>query len=173
MSEKFPEIWEIMLEAFPIEERRTMERQRDLLENPLYRIETIESDGKVAAFLAWWDLVGLCFVEHLAVNKNIRGGGLGSRLISELLRQNSKSAVLEIEPPLDTDQDSIRNKRLRFYEKLGFAAYPYSYAQPSYHEGRSSVDLLLMASSGAEMTHKEFSSFKQTIYRDVYGIYNE
>lgn len=74
----FSEIYAIMESSFPASECRTFEAQKALLKHPSYRIITEKNEqGKAVAFLAGWEFAHFRFVEHIAVDSRIRGGGLG------------------------------------------------------------------------------------------------
>lgn len=77
----FSEIYAIMESSFPASECRTFEAQKALLKRPSYRIITEKNEqGNIVAFLAGWEFAYFRFVEHIAVDSRIRGGGLGKSL---------------------------------------------------------------------------------------------
>ena len=116
---KFDEVFKIMKMSFPESEIRTYEGQKNLLNNPKYRLIVKEGqDGQVLAFMAVWELNNFCFIEHLAVHPNSRGTGIGTKIIKEYLNFAKKPIVLEIEVPNDKYENTVRRKN--FYEKLGF-----------------------------------------------------
>ncbi len=164
-AQEFNEVFAIMDEAFPDNEKRTREDQAALLEQNAYRIKTVKSQsGKIMAFLAYWQLDGYCFVEHLAVSKEMRGGGTGGALMKEFLQQ-SQPVVLEVEPP---DND-IAARRIRFYERLGFHLNSFSYRQPPMRNGNAWLPLFIM-SYPKPLSNSEFCAVKQQLYHTVYGV---
>ena len=74
---RFEEIYAIYEESFIDQERRTKENQKLVFENPAYHTLAVEEDGKIMAFLGYWDLPGCAFFEHLATAKISRGKGYG------------------------------------------------------------------------------------------------
>ena len=81
----------------------------------------------------------LFYVEHFAVNTQMRGSGIGSRLLADFCK-DKPLALLEIDPP----QDEISQRRLRFYERLGFVQNPYSHRHPPYRRGFEAHPLCVM-----------------------------
>ncbi len=161
----FDEIYTIMEEAFPPDERRSYENQKSLMEKSCYSILTLKDDeGRIMAFIAVYDFEGILFAEHFAVSREFRNAGLGSRIITELRARSQKRICLEVEPPV-TD---ITKRRVGFYERSGFVLNPYNYIQPSMGEGKSPIPLMLMTTWGI-LTETEFEQVKTLLYREVYG----
>lgn len=167
MEEKdFNEIWEIMEQSFPVDERRTCLGQRELFKNPYYRLYGYRREGKVAAFFAVWRLEKLAFVEHFAVDGKFRNGGLGAGLLQELLQGLEVQTVLEVEPP----EREIAARRIRFYERNGFALNPYDdYVQPALSAEGDELPLLLMTYPSA-VTRAQYEQIRDELYRKVYGL---
>ena len=82
-------------------------------------------------------------MEHLAVSPAIRGGGLGSAILSAFCDRTER-VVLEIDPP----EDEISVRRLHFYRRLGFCDNPYAYVHPSYARPFRPHRLVLMSRPG-------------------------
>ena len=106
------------------------------------------------------------FVEHIAINKEIRSKGYGSKTFELLKTQYNLPIILEAESP-ETEK---QKKRIRFYENLGFKVNSYSYTQPSYHNG-DGVPLLVL-SFPEVLSQTEFDEFFETTRRVVYEIEN-
>lgn len=165
--ENFDKIFELMQISFPENEFRTYENQKKLLENPSYNIITkVDSDNNVVAFLAFWSFNNFNFIEHLAVNPNFRGKGTGTKIVSEFINSNKeKPIILEIEPPCDV----ISEKRLKFYEKLGFKLNDYEYFQPPLRENSKPYKLNVM-SYPEKLNQKKFNEIKAVIHSNVYNF---
>lgn len=160
----FQEIYTIMEASFPVNEIRTFEGQRSLLRNPGYGLLTEQDEGgSVQAVLAAWEFPNFRFVEHIAVAAQIRGGGLGRKLMSRYLAMSDKLVVLEVEPP----QDQLQQRRIGFYERLGFCLNEYEYTQPPMREGQAELPLLLMTHP-RPITEAEFGDLRNTLYTQVY-----
>lgn len=108
----FDEIFAIMEASFPTSEIRTFEGQQELLDVPDYRLITeMNSEGKIVAFMACWEFPGFRFVEHIAVDPSIRGGGIGKKLMTEYISLSNKPVLLEVERPLG-EMEATENRLL-------------------------------------------------------------
>ncbi|MBT2289642.1 GNAT family N-acetyltransferase [Paenibacillus albidus] len=162
----FDEIFAIMEVSFPPSEIRTYEDQRALLTLPEYRLLTEQdADGRTIAFLAAWEFAAFRFVEHIAVGPQIRGGGLGRKLMTRYIGQSPKPVLLEVEPPMG----ELEQRRVGFYERLGFHLNSYDYVQPPLRKGQADLPLQIMTYPGP-LTAEEFSSFRAVLYTEVYKV---
>lgn len=123
----YSEIVDLYAKSFPKNERL-----------PIWLI-TLLAKRKCADFFAFYDEECFCgiayliyynnltFVFYLAVNSNIRSKGYGSRIlqwIEEYKRNND--IILCIEPPIEeSDNYEQRVKRLKFYQRNGYAQTGY------------------------------------------------
>lgn len=165
-KERFDEVYHIMEENFPPDERRTYEGQRSLLDNKNYRIYILENCNEIIAFFAVWMLDGFVFGEHLAVSDRYKNNGLGSRLLKDVVASLDVPFVLEIE--LENSSD-IAKRRAGFYRRQGFKINGFEYAQPSYGEGKSAIPMHLVSYPDG-LTEEEFKKYKKIIYREIYKI---
>lgn len=169
-AERFDEIYEIYEAAFPDDERRTYDRQKEILQEGRCSFRVIERDGKILAFLEYWNLNSCYFIEYVATVPGMRNKGYGKRLIEECLeeaREEGKPVFLEIEPV--TEKDPMTGRRSRFYKRIGFCQNAFPYQQPPLKEGDNFKDLLIM-SYGIQLEEKQFRGYKQEIYSKVYGV---
>ncbi|RXZ80568.1 GNAT family N-acetyltransferase [Paenibacillaceae bacterium] len=164
MNKKFDEVFRIMEASFPRCERRSYEGQQELLDNPHYRLLTEkDAEGKVIAFLAGWEFANFRFIEHIAVDRAIRGGGLGSKLMNKYCRESDKPVLLEVELP----DDEMAQRRIGFYERLGFHLNDFDYIQPPLQAGEPEIPLLIMTSP-ERITAEQFRTYREVLYREVY-----
>jgi ribosomal protein S18 acetylase RimI-like enzyme len=162
----FSEIYAIMGASFPESEFRTFAGQKALLDHPCYRLITEKDEqGHTVAFLAGWEFAQFCFVEHIAVDSAIRGGGLGKKLMNRFISQSGKPVVLEVEPPVD----EWTRRRIGFYERLGFHLNSFEYVQPPLREGQADLPLQIMSYPDV-LTEQAFAPFRQILYTEVYGL---
>lgn len=167
-SEDFDKVYSIMEESFPIDEYRTYDEQKELLENPRYSIYVLmDSENSDAddmkAFITVYRFEDFAFVEHFAVNPAFRNKGLGAVILKEIKELLSCRICLEVELP---DSDFAR-RRIGFYERNGFFVNDYPYIQPPISQGRQAIPLIVMTTHGA-VTEEEFNVMKTTLYREVY-----
>lgn len=165
-NKQFNEVFTIMEVSFPECEKRTYDGQRALLTNPNYRLITeTDINGTIIAFLATWEFPMFRFVEHIAVDKSIRGGGIGGKMIKAYLEQSHKPVILEVEPPIA----DIAKRRIGFYERLGFRLNPFDYVQPPLREGQADLPLLIM-SYPKPLTEAKFRQCREVLYTEVYKV---
>ncbi len=149
--------------SFPPDERRLFRHLLQLLDCPdMYLCGLVDGDDLVG-FIVYWHWPDMLFVEHIAVDPDRRGRQYGQQAISQLLRLENPYHVLEVEPP----QDSTSQRRVHFYERLGFSVAPFSYLQPPYQAGNPAIPMHLM-SIPAIPDQETFSTLGQLIRERVY-----
>lgn len=164
---RFEEIYRIYEESFPDVERRTRDGQREVFDDPRYRVRVMEESGEILAFLGYWDLPGCIFLEHLATTERCRGKGYGKLLVEEAMGETDKPVFLEIEPI--TEENPMTGRRAGFYERLGFHLNPFFYEQMPLKPSDGPIPLRIM-SHGKPVAEEEFKPHKKEIYNIVYGV---
>ena len=169
MIKKFDDIFSLMKISFPENEYRTYEDQKMLLEKEEYKLIIKENEkGETVAFIALWSAPEFDFIEHFAVSPECRGGGVGSKMMKNLMQNTNKPIILEIEVPCD----EMSIKRLRFYERLGFKLNKQEYYQLPLRENAKPLKLNLM-SYPEKLNDEQFESIKQYLHSDVYESSNK
>lgn len=165
--EQFERVYEIMSASFPVTEYRTKSGQEKLLDRSEYRLLTErDEEERIIAFLAVWEFPALRFIEHLAVDPSVRGGGVGNKLVRKCLEEQPvKPTILEVELP----EDELSARRISFYERLGFRLNEYSYVQPPLREGGDPLPLKIM-SYPQLLTEQEFLACRAILYSEVYRV---
>ncbi len=149
--------------SFPPDERRPFGQLVQLLDCPgMYLCGLIDGDDLVG-FVVYWHWPEMLFVEHIAVDPDRRGRQYGQQAIGQLLRLESPYHVLEVEQP----QDIMSQRRVHFYERLGFSVAPFSYAQPPYQAGNPAIPMHLMAIPTIP-DQETFSTISQLVRERVY-----
>ncbi|MFC5448661.1 GNAT family N-acetyltransferase [Paenibacillus aestuarii] len=162
----FDQVYAMMKASFPEIERRTYAGQKELLSDPHYRLITETDDhGSLIAILAVWEFPLFRFVEHIAVHPSIRGGGLGGKLMAAYINESTKPVILEVEPP----ESVLAERRINFYQRLGFQLNPFDYLQPPLQKGLPDLPLKIM-SYPVSLEETEFSLFKDILYTNVYKV---
>ncbi|WP_058913794.1 GNAT family N-acetyltransferase [Entomohabitans teleogrylli] len=126
--------------AFPWHEKREAAAKQLALDNPHYRLLACYDGRLFVGMIGAWRFHGYSYIEHLAVNDQLRGAGYGKRMLRQFLDANPLT-VLEIDP-LTT---GIARRRLRFYQQLGFQRNPFTHHHPSYHAGVADHLLLVLS----------------------------
>ncbi|EIJ36313.1 GNAT family N-acetyltransferase [Thiothrix nivea] len=162
---EFGEAWRIYEDSFPSAERRSLSQQLNILPNPRYRFRAITSAGKVIGITATWHFDGLLFLEHIAIARDARKSGLGTRIIRELCELNAGLLVLEVELP---ESGMAEQRRVDWYIRLGFVLNHFPYIQPAFSPDKPPVPLRIM-SYPRELSAEEFYRIRDILYREVYG----
>lgn len=162
---QFDEMYALLQASFPPEEYRPYEAQKALLNDPRYRVLTERQNGELCAVMAVWDLETVTFLEHFAVAPELRGGGLGGRMLRELIESSERPVCLEAELP----ETEIARRRIGFYQRGGMTLCESDYMQPSLGEGREAIPLRIMCSEG-NITKNIFLQIKSELYQLVYHI---
>lgn len=150
--------------AFPEEERRPLPAQQLLLREGALCLLEVEHEGHFAGFVFCWELTDFTFIEHFAIAPQLRGKGSGSEVMTLLFERYGR-LVLETEPPHTIDAQ----RRIRFYEALGFGAFTSPYLQPPYRVGWDPLEMILMQ-KGMSLGEHTFFKVSSEIYREVYGL---
>ncbi len=130
----------LYLESFPQEERRELDVLSAMLNEAQMCFYAVLTDNQLAGLVVCWDFDHFLYIEHLAVNPERRGAGIGSEVL-KLLGKHGKPVLLEVEIPYD----DASTRRVAFYNRSGFNALPVSYFQPPYREGESLLPMLLFS----------------------------
>lgn len=162
--DQFDSVFPIMDEAFPEDEIREKEDQKELFSSPYYHFYIIKRQIKTVGILAAWEFDSFRFIEHLAVDRKCRGAGIGHTLLNEYIQMDERPVVLEVELP----ENEISRRRIAFYQDLGFYLNGFSYCQPPLRKGQSDKTLLIM-SYPAPVKPEDFEPVKREIYRNAYG----
>ena len=145
----FEEVYRIMEQSFPADERRKKEGQQKLLDEEKYELLGVRNEGGLLAFLAVWEFAEFVFI--------------GGKMLEELARQKAGKVVLEVELP----EDSLKKRRIGFYERHGFTFNEYPYIQPPMGEDRHEIPLRIM-SAPEPLSEDEFQSVRTELYESVY-----
>lgn len=159
----FDDVFSVMEKSFPSDEYRPKSEQRALLSNSLYNIYGEHKDGKLYGFIAAWKLEDFIYIEHFAVEPSFRGGGIGSKMITELVSRQSLPCVLEVEPPTN----ELCRRRIAFYERNGFVYNEYEYIQPAISKGKNAIPLRIMTSRKG-VSEEMYTHIRDTLYHNVY-----
>lgn len=163
---------ELMNSAFPLEERRDNEAQRETTDhNPLFTVNLVtdeNEDGSTikVGLITSWEFEDFHYLEHFATVPQVRNMGYGKKILSTLLKQIPGLVVLEVEEP----EDELTKRRVAFYERSGFKICPKDYIQPAYRPDGMSIPLKIMY-EGKDSLDADFEHVRDTIYREVYHKY--
>ena len=93
---------------------------------------------------------------------------MGGALVTHFLQNTTQPIILEVEPPTD----NTSQRRIAFYQRLGFHLNPYHYEQPSMQPGQPAIPLYIM-SYPKPLRKDTFESYVDELYRKVYFVKSE
>ena len=154
---------ELYESSFPSAERREIDQLKLLVqEEDLYINQIVINENKIAGLCIFWVFNEFVFIEHLAVNTELRGLGIGEGALS-VLREKLKILILETELPAD----EISKHLIQFYERNGFSLLDLQYFQPSYGKNKPEVELKIMCTK-ADISDEKLDEYLLQIRNKVY-----
>jgi len=157
---RIQQIFDSYCATFPEDERRDWYKFVQLFQHPKVKVLAVLDEAECIGYLILWELDNHIFVEHFEVFSAFRNQKYGSQ-ITEYLFKNHPRIMLEIEPS-HLNEDSKR--RFSFYQRNGFHLIDEMYVQPSYGEGKKTLELWLLANYFPE----NLKEVKDEIYDVVY-----
>jgi GNAT superfamily N-acetyltransferase len=162
---EFAQAWQLYEQAFPEEERRASHQQIALLQQPEYAFNAVIQEEELVGLLGVWSFAEFRFLEHFAIHHHLRGRGLGKAAISLLQQSSTLPIILEVEPPGTLESQ----RRICFYQQLGFALNSFSYQQPPYGMDKPWVPLQVM-SFPKPLSLEDFIQIRSRLYQTVYHV---
>ena len=149
--------------AFPDDERppftELKHRDKDKFH---FLVATIDDGEEPIGILTYWDFEEMIYIEHFAIDEELRNQGLGKAVFLNFISQQKKQIILEVERP----HDETSEHRIEFYASMGLFQNPQEYLQPPYRKGKKTVPMIVM--SKYELDDEEFDEIREIIYREVY-----
>jgi len=149
---------EVYKQSFPFHEQRNEEQQRKAFGNKRYHLiaKIVMADNfKLGSFISYWDFDDYVYIEHLAVNPDMRGKNIGSTSLKLFADLINKPVLLEIDPLVD----EVSRNRLHFYERLGYQLNLYKHFHPPYNPQFPPHELLVL-SYPDKISEKQYNQFK-------------
>ncbi|MDG4653634.1 GNAT family N-acetyltransferase [Chryseobacterium arthrosphaerae] len=157
---RIQEIYASYTTTFPVDEQRDQQQFLDLFSNPKVGFMSVVHESEAVGYLILWELGSFVFVEHFEVFEAFRSKKLGSHIMTHLL-ENYPKIILEIEPAELSDD---AQRRYSFYQRNSFELIDTTYVQPSYGEGKQSLNLWLLANYSPENVEEIKSIICKTVY---------
>jgi len=161
----FRKAWELYEDAFPIEERRLLDAQTQVLKKSNYHFDITVDEQKFIGFLLWWDFEKYRYIDHFATTTQLRNKGFGKLILKNFMTSINKPILLEVELPTST----INQRRIKFYERIGFKLNQHYYEVPPIEEGQPPLQLLLMSypeSLSAQNVEQFIKKYHPIIFKD-------
>ena len=140
--------------SFPLFEQRSARQQTASFQNEQYKLLAFTENNLFLGFISYWEFDAYLYVEHFAVNSELRGKGYGSHLLNTFIQATDKIVLLEIDPITD----SISEARLRFYKRCGFYENPYPHTHPAYRHEYQPHPLIVLTTK-REISNDEYLKF--------------
>lgn len=148
-------------ETFPENERRSEAQFESLFHNGNTKVFSILNQSKSIGYLIIWELKNFAFLEHFEIFENFRNQNFGAEVLQKIIKIYP-NIILETET---SSTNKMAERRIAFYQKNGFRKISDFYMQPSYGEGKESIELLLFANFSPENLERII----ENIYKVVYG----
>ncbi len=159
----FEEIYSLVRTTFPKEECYPYDYHYKALMRPSFFGRKLVLDNKIKAFVTGFQQKNYLFLDYFAVDKNLRGQGIGGKFLKKVIESVQCPVILEVELP----ETEMAKRRIVFYERLGFQLNTYPYRMPLIAEGFGDTPLYIMSYPLA-LAKKEFDILSQDIYCHVY-----
>ena len=166
--EHYPFVEELMQTAFPQQEHRNADLQREYTDNkPNFHTLIIQDDNHPIGLLTIWDLESFHYIEHFAIHEKFRNKGYGQKVIKLITNEIKGMIVLEAEEP----SDDITNRRIKFYQRQGFILQNVPYQQPPYRSEDNWFPMKLMSIHEKDFI-SQYENIKSAIYKEAYNLCN-
>lgn len=154
------EIYTSYTTTFPVDEQRDKKQFEGLFSNPHVKFMSAIHESEAIGYLILWELSSFVFVEHFEVFEAFRSKKLGSHIMNHL-SESYPNIILEIEPA-ELSEDASR--RYTFYQRNNFSLINTTHVQPSYGEGKKSLNLWLLANYTPENLEELKNEICNTVY---------
>lgn len=174
-TECFMDVYAIYSNAFPPEERQSMDVLVERFEKALNELFVLEANQKVLAFALLWPLSGTHFtlLDYLAVDSEFRSSGYGSMMLSCLKAEmfnRDKHLVLEVENPDYGIDTRSKQKRIEFYLKNGAVLLSnVRYLIPALDFSNNHVEMRMMLLPKYDITQAECAKIIEKVHLEVYA----
>ncbi|WP_288375052.1 GNAT family N-acetyltransferase [Chryseobacterium culicis] len=159
-DDRVQEIYASYTSTFPVDEQRDQEHFESLFSNPHVKFMSVIHESEAIGYLILWELSSFVFVEHFEVFEAFRSKKLGSHIMHHL-SESYPNIILEIEPA-EMSEDASR--RYSFYQRNNFTLIDTTHVQPSYGEGKKSLNLWLLANYTPENIEEVKKEIQDIIY---------
>lgn len=157
---------QLLISAFPVDEYRDLDELRTYIDTRFEFYCNIILEGtSLIGFVSYWDLGNFYYIEHFAIDPNLRNGGHGRKLLDYLSDLLQKPIVLEVELPTE----EMAQRRIKFYQRQGYTLWDKEYIQPPYKADSKALSMYLMV-RGDLNPETDFDDVKTVLHRMVYNI---
>lgn len=72
---RFGEVWHLYQNSFPLCEQRTLDHQITAFKADRFHLDVYLDGETLVGFIGYWDFDDYLYIEHYAINSDLRGGG--------------------------------------------------------------------------------------------------
>lgn len=158
---RWKKVQDLYENSFPLAEiRKEYDHLRACEDARFFPLSAWEGSELVGLMFFWeWD--SYRYLEHLAVNPDMRGGGYGSQLL-RYLRDSDHTTILEIDPL----SNELSLRRLQFYERSGYTLTPFRFVHLPYRIDGKEEELLIL-SYPKMLTKEQHNDFLKFVNEEV------
>ena len=162
--EHYPFVEALLQTAFPLQERRNAELQREFTDlKPHFHPHVILEEETPIGLITLWNMGDFHYIEHFAIHESKRNRGYGQQVLALLKKEIQGMVVLEAEEPMD----DITRRRIGFYQRQGFILQNVPYQQPPYRKEDEWFPMKLMTLNARDFS-SQLERVRDTLYREVY-----
>ena len=161
---EFKEVYELISAEFISADIKPYDTVYKLVRSEELKVYVIEEEIIYGGlFLSIYD--DIVFIENLAISSKYHSSGYGSKFLGAILdKYHDKNMVLEVE------EDEMLEKRVNFYERLGFKIYRNNYYYlPKINEETNKNKMYLMSTKLIE-DDNEFNRMNKIIFENAYNV---
>lgn len=148
--------------SFPEEERPSFEELK-ARNDKRFQFLVIFNEDEPIGLLSYWDFDDFVYVEHFAIDEEMRDQGFGKAAFLSFLSDQHKQVLFEVAMP----HDEVSEHRVEFYSSMGLYQNSQDYIQPSYQNPQQ-MELPMLIMSKYELDDDAFDEMKEILYHEVY-----
>lgn len=161
---EYDKFFSLLENDFCLDERKTKANELKAFDDSNFSPNFIFDGETLVGYVCFWEFEKFLFIEHFAILQEMRGTGCGSKFLKEFSESSTKPIILEVELP----ETEVAEKRIKFYERLGYVVNKFPYTQPAYQPESNPVEMYVM-SYGSALSKQNFNNFTKQIKSVVYN----
>lgn len=164
-NQQLREVYQFFEQSFILAELRPYEWLYSLFQEGKLKIYIQEQENDMVGAMIVWKLENFIYLENFAVQKDLRGQGIGGLMLEELKKMYPHDTiVLEVEE----GKDEISQRRIQFYQRHQWIFNPYHFIQPQLREKAEDIHLYVMTYPHA-IDEQQFMKIKKDLFNKVYN----
>jgi len=128
-------VMEIEKESFSVPWSRNA-YESELLKNSLSVYIVAQAEGQIVGYGGMWLILDEAHITNVAVEKSLRGNGIGEKIVEFLVEEASRSGINSLTLEVRENNEPAR----RLYEKMGFLVEG---IRPGYYQDNKEDGLIM------------------------------